>query len=81
MTLDEFMRKRGLTNEAMAGLIMDKRGEDEPEVSGVMVGRWRRGVVGPSIEYASVIYEVTGGKVSPVDLWKTCRETKRKSRA
>jgi hypothetical protein len=77
MTLQEFMTKRKLTNEGMATLLMQNRGEDEPEISGVMVGRWRRGVVGPSIEYAAAIYEVTGGKVTPVELWKTCREAKK----
>lgn len=81
MTLQEFMTKRQLTNEAMATLLMESRGADEPEISGVMVGRWRRGVVGPSIEYAAAIYEATGGKVTPVELWSVCRPHQQARRA
>lgn len=71
------MSKRKLTNDAMATLLMESRGEDEPEISGIMVSRWRRGVVGPSIEYAAAIYTATGGKVTPVDLWEAHRAVKR----
>jgi DNA-binding transcriptional regulator YdaS (Cro superfamily) len=77
MTLDKWMRVRRLTNEAMAGLLMDVREEEDPVVSGIMVSRWRRGVVGPSVEYVAAIFAATKGEVSPVDLARTHREAKK----
>lgn len=74
MTLDQYMKAKGLSDEAMAAMIGG--------VSAGGVGKWRRGERLPRLGEMSKIVKATDGKVLPNDFYgvKTPRPA-RKSEA
>lgn len=83
MNLRGYMARHGLSSAQMAARLTDAldtlgRQEDEPIVDGVMVARWLRGAVGPSVRHAAAIFLATDGQVTPVDLYNALKRKGRR---
>jgi DNA-binding transcriptional regulator YdaS (Cro superfamily) len=71
VTLDKWLRKQGMTEEAFAVRVDDTCTQS-------LVSKWRRGVVMPSIHRAAQIQAVTAGRVTARGLAARARRVKRK---